>query len=978
MTELSSNALEVCNKRYFEEGEGWEQCTERVARVVAQHEKDYKKHEADFQNILYNKLFLPGGRILRNAGREKGSLFNCFHLPISDSIEGIGQFYKDALTLWSEGGGVGCNFSSLRPKDDPIIGKGGNSSGLVSFLIAGDHLSETIKSGGGRRAAGICHVDVSHPEIIDFINAKLTDKKIANFNISVMVTDEFILAVERDADWDLKFKQKVYRTIKARELWDLIIRNMIRNGEPGLINWTNFRKNNSFFTSPVTGCNPCGEAHMSPHESCDLGSVVLPNFITGTINTNWKLLEETINTSVRFLDNIFDISKYAIKANEIKSNELRRIGLGVMGLADYFFYKKIRYGSDKALYETERLMKFVRDVAYAASIRLASEKGAFPAFEPIDYAKASFVRKMPAATRADIKKYGMRNVTTSSIAPNGCLVDGTLVSSSIGVLHIEDYYKYNEDSESRVLKTKSDFGDVFISKYFDQGTTCLTKTVKTRHGYELRGTIDHKIRIISEGGGYSWKRLEKIKKGDLVVLKKDFLTKKYQSWLSDYRAELIGYYMADGWWTVNDPSHRLYFETKDEREFRYVSKLLKNGFGNSFFFKIRRRDRENTKSIRIEVNSKKLYKWFEKFGCVKNYSINAFIPKIVLSGSTDNILSFLKGYHTGDGHITIREGRVGFTTISKVLATQLQTILLGIGIISHTNKEVIDKDIFICGRKVISRSPAYRIQIGVQDSLKFISKVIDREEYEEYEDNNPIPLTPDEVTTLSYGSVSHTSKTFKSSIDIPYLTKQTYLSKFSGNWFSKNNLILDVVDDVYNSTEKIHINDLEVHNTSHTYIANGFITHNSISMIPECVGGIEPLAAKAYTRHDEVGNRLYIHPLYKSLLEANGEAPEWFVDSQDLTPEDHLKIQAAVQKYVDGGVSKTILLPKEISTDQLSDILINYLPDLKGVTVYVDGSREGQPINKMSEEEVLSKMSEDIEEEFVDETITCASGQCDL
>jgi len=419
---LSDNALTVAKNRYFMDGEDWEACSNRVANTISMPESSNRTKIRDqFAEMIYNMDFLPGGRILRNCGRPRGSLFNCYHLPIGDSIEEIGQFIKDSLILWSEGGGVGCNFTPLRPRGDIILGKGGNSSGLVSFIQAADSVAKTIESGGARRAAAIAHVDVSHPEVIDFIDAKLVDGRISSFNISVAVNEDFLLAVESDADWTFKFKQKKYNTVKARAIWNKIVKNMVECAEPGLLNWSNFSKNNSYYFEPVLGTNPCGETTLGPYGVCDLGSLVLPNFITGNVNTNWKKLEQTIRYAVRFLDDVIDSNKYTLKEIDINAHKSRRIGVGVIGLAEYLFAKKVRYGSDKAVAETEKLMRFIRDVCYQASLELAIEKGAFPMFDPIAYGKASFVRKLPASLRMDIKKHGIRNCTSMALAPTGTI-----------------------------------------------------------------------------------------------------------------------------------------------------------------------------------------------------------------------------------------------------------------------------------------------------------------------------------------------------------------------------------------------------------------------------------------------------------------------------------------------------------------------------------------------------------------------------
>ena len=421
--ELSDNALEVASSRYFMNGEDWQQCTERVAKTVAAPEVSNKADiENKFGEMIYKMEFLPGGRILRNAARARGSLFNCYHLPIGDSIEEIGQFIKDSLILWSEGGGVGCNFTPLRPRGDSILGKGGSSSGLVSFIEAADAVAQTIESGGARRAAAIAHVDISHPEVMDFIDAKIVDKRISSFNISVAVNNTFLECVEANDDWTFKFKQKSYGTVKARDLWNKIVKNMVNCAEPGLLNWTNFAKNNSYYFAPVLGTNPCGETTLGPHEACDLGSLVLPNFIpTGGTNTNWKRMGEVLKLGVRFLDNIIDVNKYVLKDIDINAHKSRRVGVGVIGLAEYLFAKKARYGSERAVKITQELMEFIRNIVYQASLELSIEKGAFPQFDPIAYGKASFIRKFPASFRSEIKKHGVRNCTIMALAPTGTI-----------------------------------------------------------------------------------------------------------------------------------------------------------------------------------------------------------------------------------------------------------------------------------------------------------------------------------------------------------------------------------------------------------------------------------------------------------------------------------------------------------------------------------------------------------------------------
>ena len=451
---LSDNALEVAQSRYFHNGEDWESCIRRVSKAISDVESDKKIWEDKFFNLLYNMDFIPGGRILRNAGRPKGTLLNCYVLGLNDDIESIGKFYSDSLLLWSEGGGVGANWSSLRPKGTPILGKGGVSSGLVSFLEASDAIASVVESGGARRAAALSCVSVDHPEVVDFINCKLVDGKLSHYNISVLVNEEFLKCVEADKDWTFKFNQKEVGKIRARDIWDLIMKNMCEKAEPGLLNSSNLFKNNSWYFDPVTSTNPCGEHVGGPGTSCCLGSLVLPKFITGTTNTNWQKLEDAIKTAVRFLDNVIDVNKYSLPEIDITSHKSRRIGLGTMGLADYLFAKELRYGSPEALAEVEKLMKFIRDKVYLASVELAKEKGAFPAFDPVYYGNSSFVRKLPAPIRMEIKKFGIRNVTLQAIAPNGTTSLLPEVTSGIEPLMFKGYKRKDRVGERIYIHPK--------------------------------------------------------------------------------------------------------------------------------------------------------------------------------------------------------------------------------------------------------------------------------------------------------------------------------------------------------------------------------------------------------------------------------------------------------------------------------------------------------------------------------------------
>lgn len=428
---LSENAKEIAENRYFwEEEKCWEDLCNRIANEASKLEKEPHEFRDEIFGALVELDFIPGGRILRNLGKLKPSTSNCNFLPIDDNIESIAETLKNYLIISSYGGGTGINFSSLRPKDTPLITKGGVSSGLVSFIEMFNDAGIRLETGGQRRAAGIGLCSVSHPEIEEFIAAKVEHEKLNQFNISVVINESFLQAVESRLDWDLKFAGRVYRTVKAKKLWDMILTNMLEHSEPGIINWSRLSKNNSWYFSPIRGCNPCGEIPLGDYEVCNLASLNLANFIS-VKNTNWQKLRKTIQLAVRFLDNIIDLSFYPIPQQENVVKNARRLGLGTMGLGDYLYKKELRYGSDKSLMEIERLYRFIRDEAYLASIELAKEKGAFPKYERSDFCKSHFVKKLPAKIRMEIKEHGIRNCTIITCPPTGTTSLLAEVSSGI-------------------------------------------------------------------------------------------------------------------------------------------------------------------------------------------------------------------------------------------------------------------------------------------------------------------------------------------------------------------------------------------------------------------------------------------------------------------------------------------------------------------------------------------------------------------
>lgn len=446
---LSKNAEQIFRSRYaLNEDETWGMAAERIARVIASYTVDPVKYSTAFEEMVGDQLFMPGGRILRNTGRDVGSLFNCYHLPIGDSREEIGECFKNSLILWGEGGGVGVNFSTIRPEGAVIKKMGGTASGPVSFMRALDGIAETVESGGQRRAASLGLLEVWHPDVYNFIRSKHVDNTISYFNISVGVFDDFLEAAQRGDEWTLKWQQQDWKTVDARTLWEAIIEGAYHNGEPGIINMDKLRINNSWYFAPISGTNPCGEACLEPNGVCNLGSIVLPRFVSGT-TIRRKALEETVRYAVRFLDACIDANSYSLQEIKQTAQRGRRVGLGVMGLADMFFALGVCYGSDRSLDIAESIFKLIRNVAYDESIRMSSEKGAFPAFDPFMYPKSKFIRTLPPSMRRDIRRHGTRNVTLMAIAPTGTI---SLVADTTNGIEPLTYkaYRRNDRVSTRV------------------------------------------------------------------------------------------------------------------------------------------------------------------------------------------------------------------------------------------------------------------------------------------------------------------------------------------------------------------------------------------------------------------------------------------------------------------------------------------------------------------------------------------------
>ena len=429
--------------------ESWAGASRRLSEHVAGAEEGSKRQKVveDFYEEIVTNRFMPGGRIWYGSGRPRAQLLNCFVVPTADSREGWGKTISDVIVVSGMGGGVGINCSPVRPRGAKIHGTGGEATGAVSLMQMIDRVGDVLVGGGGRRLALMLDLNITHPDMPEFLDKKLDRSELTNANISVIL-DKNLSAetladkVKKGETFDLVWKNNRTKTVDAKHIWEKIVNNAWQSGEPGVLNGDLAnRENNIWYHKPLVSTNPCGEIWLEEYGSCDLGALVLPRFLNGFNEINWNQLKNSVHTAVRFLDNVLTVNEYPL--SEIRDNctNVRRIGLGIMGLHDMLIQMGYRYSSESAKTLVSMLMQFIKEEAYLASTELAAEKGAFPAYTD-EFIDSGFVqRAIPKYIQERIALNGIRNCALLTIAPTGTTGMVSNVSTGIEPIFAPAYWR---------------------------------------------------------------------------------------------------------------------------------------------------------------------------------------------------------------------------------------------------------------------------------------------------------------------------------------------------------------------------------------------------------------------------------------------------------------------------------------------------------------------------------------------------------
>ena len=906
-------------------------------------------------------------KIYENSRNKNQMLFACFVIGIEDSIEGIFDAVKKCAIISKAGGGVGLNFSPLREKNAKIRDNEGLASGVVSFAGDFNAMGDSIRQGGKRRVALMGMLNSNHPDIEEFINCKTEEGKLTNFNISVAIDDKFMEAIQNDSDYDLisSVDGHIVKTVKARELWNNICESAHRRGDPGiffidLANKDNLLKNDEDYC--IHGVNPCGEECLPDFTSCNLGSINLANFV---INNKFDFDEfiKMVRRGIYYLDLVIDTSSYPLPEIEERTKAIRPVGLGIMGLADMFIKLGVKYGSEESNKLSEQIAQIMAAQSLYESVKLAEIKGSFEQFDkepqqkllltmynemvinygiesannsiaiqyirdiingqiksilPISIANAFY--SLYQYNKEDFYKIFhkfedgyLRNSRRLTTAPTGCQVKDTMVVTNKGILrldeigNIDNTEQWSDLSNFNICQEKD---NVPATKFYINGYK-PTKKIKTRDGLILECTYNHKYRIFDNNGNYVWKQADELNIGDKIVYRiggytkqtnpslelpyKEYRTRKkvtFPVFMNEDLAFFIGAYTGNG--SLHDKGATMRIDVNMEKE--EVNQRIIDVIKRLFDIDIKRIEpKKGSKGGVISIYSVEVTDKLSRLGLLKKRSITATIPRLIRESSVSCIKAFIDGLFITDGYKDRHMRKI--TTASWQLASELLIVLRAIGI----------------NGKIQFRNDKYH-------DKTYYTVVFD-----------------------IYGS-----EDFKND--------QWVLSQFRRN----HDELLSIADNLYTS-EIVEITDSENDTydievpENNTYLANSYISHNTISMILNTSSSLEPNFAFEWKRNITNSNGTVETKVFKHKY-ADIENKELLVTANELTPDEHVNIVKAFAPYIDASISKTVNLSNNATVGDVKRVYENcYNNGIKGITIYRDMSREGQTLQKIDNNKLENK-----------------------
>jgi len=1051
MVKLSDNALQICKSRYFMEGENedWEKCTYRVADHISNAEANKQKYKDKFHEKMHNMEFIPAGRIIRNSGRTRGSLFNCYCLSVEDNMRSILQTQMDAGLIASSGGGCGFNFSPLRPRGDRVNGPGGETSGPVSFLKAYDALAATIQTGGARRSANLCCLDVTHPDIEEFLDAKLKDGVLPHFNISVNITNEFLERVEADKDIDLKFNQRVYKTVKAKYLWDKLVKNMLNSAEPGLLNTSNLYRNNSYSFDPIIGVNPClsgdtkilvadGRGHVSIKQLAEEGKDI-PVFSIGKSTRGNPKVEIKMMRHPRITG--YNQPIYKVILNDSSSVRCTGNHKFIMLNGDEKEAKDLKAG-DRLLHPTRfcASMKEIIKTANCDSSDYWWLKTGVTTTNTLEHRiKAAYKYKKTLKCGEVIHHKDFNSLNNSfdnlelmtrqeHCALHGDHIKGDnnpmrrfpeknwLIKQNWGGINNGRYKGYTpEDIFKLAMRYTQQYGrrltkDEWRTICKDNGYPWSKYSFgEHRRASKMLAAASKQVGMYLSGGGLRiYRELELA--GKLTDLPIKFVNGQVHV---ERVCEFCGckftvlFAKREQSFCSIKCSNKVYAKASTDTSQLRLKKsqtLLKSLDTSKIVGEIKF---DNDNLLRVEKECLYCCTKFDVQPCRANrkFCTSACSNRYYNSRrkkSNYKVVSIeLDGYEdvyngtVDDNHNYMIFTSEGVTDSQKTLYNYVVTRQCGEAVLGAQNSCVLASLVLPKFITATGKTNWKQLEEAVYYAVRFLDDVIDMEQYilpgveEKTKNSRRIGLGYMGLAEylfekqLRYGSkesIEEVEKLAKNIRNFTYLTlvelakEKGSFPKFDTAQYGKADFIRALPAAIRKDIKKYG---------SRCVTGLSIAPTGTVALVADVTGGIEPLFAKAYLRKDRVSERMYINDYYNRQIH-NGkltELPNWLVDSYDLKPEDHFEVQSIVTKYTCGGVSKTVNLPKETTSEQLSDLLLEYAYDLKGVTVYRDGSKKGQVLNRISHDEVLEYMKNNgktTNDQTEEQTTKCRSGICEL